>query len=246
MICAGLLSLTGASALTFHGYSAGPELALLGFISSLFVAILWLRDVSAEGTACGYHTFAVQRGLHMGFLLFLISEIFVFVSVFWAYFHVALAPSIELGGHWPPTGIAAVDYLGLPLANTVLLLSSGATVTYAHHAIMAGKDRRGAIVGLALTVILAVIFMGIQGFEYVESAFTIADGAFGTTFFASTRLHFFHVLLGTIFLSVGLYRMIAYHFTTHHAVGLEAGILYWHMVDVVWLFLYVAVYWWAA
>jgi len=238
--------MAGSAALSFHGYSAGPTILLLGTISTTFVVILWLRDVSAEGTACGYHTFAVQRGLHMGFVLFLVSEIFVFVSVFWAYFHLALAPSVELGGHWPPTGIAAVDYLGLPLANTILLLSSGATVTYAHHAIMAGKDRRAAIVGLIATVVLASIFMGIQAFEYIEAPFTIADRAFGCTFFASTGLHFFHVLVGTVFLSVGLYRMISYHFTTHHAVGLEAGILYWHMVDVVWLFLYVAVYWWAA
>jgi len=140
-------------------------------------------------------------------------------------------------------GIEPVNPFELPLLNTVILLSSGATITYAHHSLIKG-DRKGAIYGTIFTVLLASIFTFFQGVEYSVSSFTISDGVFGTCFFFGTGFHGFHVIVGTIFLAVGLWRIISYHLTDHHHLGYEGGILYWHFVDVVWLFLYISVYYW--
>jgi cytochrome c oxidase subunit 3 len=179
----------------------------------------------------------------LGIILFIISEIFAFLSVFWAFFHSSLSPAIEIGGSWPPIGITALDPFGIPLLNTILLLSSGAFVTWSHHALISG-DRKGALNGAIGTILLAVTFVGLQGVEYLDSAFTMSDGVYGSAFFASTGLHGIHVIIGTIFLLVGLIRIANYHLTTKHHFGFEGAILYWHMVDVVWLFLFVAVYYW--
>lgn len=120
-----------------------------------------------------------------------------------------------------------------------------ATVTYAHHALIKG-NRKATINGLIFTIILAIIFTGLQGFEYYTAPFTISDGAFGSTFYFATGFHGLHVLIGTLFIAVMFWRIVAYHLTDHHHVGFESSILYWHFVDVVWLFLYCAVYWWGS
>ena len=238
-----LLSLTTGAIMYIHGYPNGGLLLTLGLILTVSGMLLWLRDVITEGTYEGHHTKQVQKGLVIGFVLFIVSEIFVFFSVFWAFFHSSLSPAIEIGGIWPPLGITALDPFSIPLLNTFLLLSSGAFVTYGHHALIAG-DRKGAILGTLFTIILAVIFTFLQCVEYLEAGFTIADSVFGSVFFASTGLHGLHVIIGTIFIFVGLIRIINYHLTDTHHIGHEAGILYWHMVDVVWLFLFIAVYYW--
>jgi len=181
----------------------------------------------------------------MGVALFIVSEVFAFVSVFWAFFHSSLAPTIELGSQWPPVGIEAVSAFELPLLNTILLLSSGATVTYSHHALIQG-NRRAAINGLILTIVLALAFTACQGIEYYNTSFSMSDSVYGTVFFASTGLHGMHVLVGSLFLLVGLFRLINYHLTDSHHLGYESAILYWHFVDVVWLFLFVSVYWWGS
>lgn len=160
-------------------------------------------------------------------------------------FHSSLAPTVELGTQWPPAGVTALSPMAVPLLNTLLLVSSGATVTYGHHA-MFRSDRGAALLGLLLTVALATLFTALQGLEYDVAGFSIADGAYGSCFFFATGFHGFHVLVGTIALAVGLVRLFFYHFTSTHHIGLEASILYWHFVDVVWLFLYLAVYWWGA
>ena len=149
----------------------------------------------------------------------------------------------DIGGVWPPVGIAPLSPWEIPLLNTVILLSSGATVTYAHHAILAG-DRKHSLLGLIYTIVLAAIFTALQGLEYYEAPFTIADSVYGACFFMATGFHGAHVLIGTIFLFVCLVRLIFHHFTAEHHFGLEAAIFYWHFVDVVWLFLFVAIYWW--
>jgi cytochrome c oxidase subunit 3 len=179
-----LLGLTFPSVLYFHGYNT-LVLVLIGFLSTVTAMILWFRDVSAEGSYLGCHTFAVQKGLTLGVSLFIVSEVFFFISIFWAFFHSALAPTVELGAHWPPTGIDVLSPYEIPLLNTILLLSSGASITWAHHSLIQG-NRRGAIVGTALTIILAVIFTGLQAYEYYEAPFTFADSAYGSTFFMST------------------------------------------------------------
>lgn len=239
-----LLTLTISAVLSFQGYMSGYYL-IIGFVSVLGVMILWFRDIIAEGSYKGDHTFAVQKGLTIGVALFIISEIFFFLSIFWAFFHSSLAPTVELGGMWPPNGIEALNPFELPLLNTVLLLSSGACVTYAHHCLIRGK-RSGAIIGLISSITLAILFTGLQGVEYWNAPFTISDGAYGCCFYFGTGFHGLHVIIGTLFLGVSLYTIITYQQSDHHHVGFESSILYWHFVDVVWLFLFISIYWWGS
>jgi cytochrome c oxidase subunit 3 len=187
----------------------------------------------------------VRKGLTLGVALFIVSEVFAFLGVFWAYFHSSLAPTIELGSSWPPVGITPLDPFAIPLLNTIILLSSGAFITWAHHALIKG-DRSSAIWGSIYTVLLAILFTGLQYVEYKQAPFTIADSVYGTTFFASTGLHGLHVIVGTIFIVVALIRIVSYHSTNNHHLGFESSILYWHFVDVVWLFLFISVYWWGS
>lgn len=240
-----LLTLTTSGVLTMHAfYNAGYILGL-AFLSLIFSMSFWFRDIISEGTYIGNHTLAVQKGLNMGVGLFIVSEALFFLAIFWTYFHSALSPTVELGAQWPPMGIEAINPFELPLLNTVILLSSGVTVTYAHHCLIQG-NRSGALYGLLYTILLAIIFTIFQGIEYSVSSFTISDGTFGSCFFFGTGFHGLHVMIGTAFLAVGLWRLLAYHLTENHHLGLEAGILYWHFVDVVWLFLFVSIYYWGS
>ena len=222
---------------------AKPSLVVAG-LSILITITLWWRDIALEATLAGDHTFEVKRALSHGITMFIGTEILVFFSIFWAYFHSALSPSIELAVVWPPTGITALDATALPLFNTLLLLASGCAVTFAHHSLVAG-NRWGATLGLILTLILATIFTLLQANEYVNSGFTFADGVYGSSFYLATGTHGFHVCVGTLFLFIGLARIWTYALTDSHHKGLESAIVYWHIVDVVWLFLYGVVYWWA-
>lgn len=242
-ICLGILAFNAA--LSMHGFSNSY---IIWYIAVFLVVIsmsLWFKDIVIEGTFLGDHTMAVQKGLYVGVILFILSEALFFATIFWAFFHSALTPTIEIGAQWPPIGIEAINPFELPLLNTVILLSSGATITYAHHSLIEG-NRAGSIYGTIFTVVLALIFTLFQGIEYSVSSFTISDGAFGTCFFFGTGFHGLHVIIGTIFLSVGLIRILAYHLTDHHHLGYEGGILYWHFVDVVWLFLYISMYYWGS
>ena len=226
-----------------HGYSGGGWVTILSFISLLLSAGVWWRDITREGTYQGHHTSIVQVGLRYGMLLFIASEVMFFFAFFWAFFHSSLAPSIDIGAIWPPKGILVFNPWEIPLLNTLILLLSGVTVTWAHHAIVAG-DREGVITGLFFTIFLGAIFTFFQWVEYCEAGFAISDGCYGSTFFMATGFHGFHVLVGSIFLAVCLYRQINYHFTKQHHFGFEAAAWYWHFVDVVWLFLFTVVYWW--
>ena len=240
-----LLSMALGAVLYMHGYPNGGYVLNIGFLSTLMSMIFWFKDINTEGTFLGLHTKEVQRGILIGMILFIISEVFAFLSVFWAYFHSSLSPTVEIGGVWPPQGIPTLDPFAIPLINTILLLSSGAFITYAHHGLING-NRKAAINGTLITIILAVIFTALQGIEYSQAGFTIADSVYGTVFFASTGLHGFHVIVGTIFIGVQFIRILNHHITTSHHVGLESSIAYWHFVDVVWLFLYAFVYLWSA
>lgn len=240
MGCAALLTTLGA-VIYFH-YSQ-IFLFVLGLLCISLCMFVWLKDVVRESTYQGFHTKAAVSGLKMGFLLFIVSEVLFFVSFFWAFFHSSLSPAVEIGVMWPPMGIDPLNPFSVPLLNTAILLSSGATVTWAHHSIVSGV-RSEAIRGLSVTVILGLIFTGLQAFEYVEAPFCIADSVYGSTFFVATGFHGFHVIVGTIFLFICLIRLNNSHFTTSHHFGFEAASWYWHFVDVVWLFLYVCIYWW--
>uniref|UniRef100_UPI00315C669A cytochrome c oxidase subunit III n=1 Tax=Leucopaxillus giganteus TaxID=1167592 RepID=UPI00315C669A len=238
-----LLNLAIGGVLYMHGFNNGGTVLSLGLFLTIFGSCLWFRDIITEATYLGHHTKQVKSGLMIGVLLFIVSEVFAFLSVFWAFFHSSLSPAIEIGGSWPPIGITPLDPFAIPLLNTFLLLSSGAFVTYGHHALIAG-NRKGAINGVFITIILAVLFTALQYFEYSEAGFTFSDGVYGSAFYASTGLHGFHVIIGTIFILVGFIRIVFYHLTPKHHQGFESSILYWHFVDVVWLFLFVAVYFW--
>ena len=240
-----LLNLTIGAVLYMHGYNNGGYILSIGFVLTTYAMILWFKDVVTEATYLGHHTKEVKNGLMIGIVLFIISEVFAFISVFWAYFHSSLVPAVEIGGVWPPLGIQVLDPFAIPLLNTILLLSSGAFITYAHHAIING-NRRSAILGTILTLLFAILFTGLQGYEYSQAGFSIADSVYGTVFFASTGLHGLHVIVGTIFIGVQFIRLLNHHITTTHHVGLESAIAYWHFVDVVWLFLYAFVYLWSA
>jgi heme/copper-type cytochrome/quinol oxidase subunit 3 len=217
----------------------------LGLISTILCAMFWWRDVIREGTYEGEHTKIVQRGLRIGMILFIVSEVMFFVAFFWAYFHSSLSPAIEIGSIWPPAGINTFNPWQVPFLNTLILLLSGATITWAHHAIIIG-DLGEARDGLDCTIALALAFTALQVYEYSEASFSIADGIYGSTFFMATGFHGFHVIIGTTFITVCKYRLDNYHFTREHHVGFEAAAWYWHFVDVVWLFLFTTIYWWGS
>lgn len=225
----------------FHQYDT--SLFFLGNIITILTVYQWWRDVSREGTFQGLHTNAVTTGLRWGIILFILSEVLFFVSFFWAFFHSSLSPSIELGTIWPPIGITPFNPFQIPLLNTVILLTSGITVTWAHHSLMEGNHSQ-TTQGLFFTVILGVYFTILQAYEYMEAPFTIADSVYGSTFFIATGFHGIHVLIGTTFLLICLIRHLSNHFSKNHHFGFEAAAWYWHFVDIVWLFLYVSIYWW--
>ena len=238
-----LLNLTFSFVLFVHGFNLALYFLLFSLVNLVYSMSLWFRDIISEGTYLGNHTMAVQKGINLGVGLFIASEALFFLAIFWAYFHSSLAPTVEVGAQWPPLGISAINPFELPALNTVILLASGVTVTYAHHSIIQG-NRSGALYGLVFTILLAVIFTICQGIEYTVSSFTISDGTYGSCFYFGTGFHGLHVIIGTAFIAVGFWRVLAYHLTDHHHLGLEASILYWHFVDVVWLFLFISIYYW--
>ena len=231
---------------------SGWGVLALGTLIVLYTMFGWWRDTIKEGQG-GYHTPVVQIHLRYGMILFIASEVMFFVAWFWAYFDAALFPgeaiqharSAFTGGEWPPKGIETFDPWHLPLFNTVILLTSGTTVTWAHHALL-HDDREGLKWGLILTVALGLLFSVVQGIEYSHAAFAYSGNIYGATFFMATGFHGAHVIIGTIFLAVCLIRALAGQFTREHHFGFEAAAWYWHFVDVVWLFLFTFIYVWGA
>lgn len=219
------------------------NLAKLGGLIIILTMYQWWRDITREGTLQGLHSFPVVIGLRWGIILFIVSEVLFFISFFWAFFHRRLSPTIELGAIWPPSSIVPFNPLQIPLLNTAILLGSGVTITWAHHALIE-KNLSQTTQGLALTVTLGIYFTILQAYEYWEAPFSIADAVFGSTFFIATGFHGLHVIIGTSFLIICLLRNIYQHFSPTHHVGFEAAAWYWHFVDVVWLFLYISIYWW--
>ncbi|MCC0054843.1 MAG: cytochrome c oxidase subunit 3 [Rhodobiaceae bacterium] len=234
-------------------HDMGPWIVILGFIGIFYTMISWWRDVIREAEKGGYHTPVVQLHLRYGMLMFIASEVMFFVAWFWAFFDAALYPGEAIqytraeltGGHWPPAGIEVFDPWHLPLINTLILLTSGTTVTWAHHALL-HNDRDGLKWGLICTIALGVLFTCVQAYEYSHAAFSYGGHIYGATFFMATGFHGAHVLIGTIFLIVCLFRAFAGHFTPTHHFGFEAAAWYWHFVDVVWLFLFACIYIWGS
>ena len=239
--------------LPLFGLKLGPYMFGAGMIGILYIMFVWWSDVVKEAQYDGYHTGIVQLSHRYGMILFIASEVMFFVAWFWAFFDASLffaeagqyARTAFTGGHWPPKGIEVFDPWHLPLFNTLILLTSGTTVTWAHHALLEG-DRKGLRNGLILTILLGALFSCVQAYEYSHASFAFKDSIYGATFFMATGFHGFHVLIGTIFLFVCLMRANAGHFTPKQHLGFEFAAWYWHFVDVVWLFLFTAVYVWAS
>ncbi len=230
--------------------STGYLKVLPGLLMLIAIKYVWWRDIVAEANG-GDHKPVVQLGLRYGMSLFIMSEVMFFAAFFWAFFDAALyfnevkqaARVLFTGGVWPPKGIITFNAWDLPLINTLILLLSGCTVTWAHHALRE-NDRKGLVNGLMVTVVLGVLFTALQAYEYHHAQFGLKDGIYASTFFLATGFHGFHVIVGTIFLAVCLIRSIKGDFTPTQHFGFEAAAWYWHFVDVVWLFLFVCVYWW--
>lgn len=225
----------------FHQFDI--SLLILGLLATVLTIIQWWRDITREGTYQGLHTAKVIIGLQWGIILFITSEVLFFFSFFWAFFHRSLSPTVELGISWPPVGIQPFNPFQIPLLNTTILLSSGASLTWSHHAIL-DSNYSQAFQRLLVTVLLGAYFTFLQRLEYYEASFSIADSVYGSSFFVATGFHGLHVIIGSIFLSVCLLRIYLQHFSNAHHFGFEAAAWYWHFVDVVWLFLFVSFYWW--
>lgn len=242
--------MTVGAVIYFHQDS--PWIFFIGVAGVLYTMASWWKDIVDEAHG-GDHTQVVQLHLRYGMILFIASEVMFFVAWFWAFFDISLFPgeaaqvsrTALTGGIWPPADIQTFDPWHLPLINTLILLTSGTTVTWAHHALV-NNDRQGLKFGLLCTVILGILFTAFQAYEYAHAGFAFSGHIYGSTFFMATGFHGFHVLIGTIFLAVCLFRAVAGHFKPEQHFGFEAAAWYWHFVDVVWLFLFVSIYVWAA
>lgn len=250
----------------FHIVSPSPHPILTAFLALFFVTMLvlswsafspwhllppsllillvwfdWARNISVEATFLGCHTSAVRSSHILGFSLFIVSEVFFFISWFWAFFHFSLRPAVEVGSVWPPTGILVISPFSVPLLNTVVLLTSGATVTWSatclSHALYFSCDA-----GLCLTILLGLFFLLIQFVEYYFSAFTLADSCFGSAFYILTGFHGFHVFVGTLMLVGSIVRLRKGYVTCCRHTFFKVSVWYWHFVDVIWLLLFVIVY----
>jgi len=219
------------------------NLLIIRTIITLLIIYQWWRDITREGTFQGLHTNQVTIGLKLGIILFITSEVFFFISFFWTFFHSRLRTTIELGLTWPPTGIRVFNPFKIPLLNTIILLTSGISVTWAHHRLI-NKNYSQTLQRLLITIILGVYFSLLQLLEYISASFNIADSIYGSIFFLATGFHGIHVLIGTLFLLTCLIRHINFQFSSNHHFGFEAAAWYWHFVDIVWLFLYLSIYWW--
>ncbi len=256
------LVMAAGALMWMHEAAHGGWIFLMGLAGVLFTMFSWWADVIKEAHA-GDHTPIVSLHLRYGMILFIASEVMFFLGWFWAWFDFALFPApIEMVdgvatiiegatttvqgiGSWPPKGIEVINPFTYPLLNTLILLCSGTTITWAHHALLQG-DRDGLKKGLWLTILLGLVFSAIQVYEYAHAPFPFAGLNYSAAFYMATGFHGFHVLIGTIFLIVNLARVYKGHFTPKQHFGFEAAAWYWHFVDVVWLFLFVTIYVWGS
>ena len=241
IVSIGVLVITSGGVMYMHNYDRGGMVLSVGIIYTIIGIIYWLREIVREGTYEGQHTKMVSKGIKLGFMLFIVSEVMFFVTFFFSYFWMSLGVSDSVGGVYPAIGIETVDAYKIPLLNTLILLLSGGTMTYAHHALIVEK-REEALRGMIITIGLAILFTAFQMYEYIEGKFSISDSIYGSNFYLLTGFHGAHVILGTIMLIVSMYRIYNYEMTSKKHVGFEVSAYYYHFVDVVWLGLFVIVY----
>nr|YP_009501988.1 cytochrome c oxidase subunit 3 [Trioza anthrisci]AWU49069.1 cytochrome c oxidase subunit 3 [Trioza anthrisci] len=236
-----ILNYTSFSVMYFNTKLVSPMIIFLLFI--ILIMFNWWRDIQRESTFQGNHTFFVMKSMKYGMILFITSEVLFFVSFFWSFFHHSLSPNMEMGLNWPPMSIFSFNPLHIPLMNTIILLSSGISITWTHTA-MCNNNLNQTKKSLFMTVLLGIYFTFLQYYEYKCSSFCISDSVYGSTFFVTTGFHGIHVIIGTLFLFYTFIRLRMIHFSNSHHLGMELSIWYWHFVDVVWLFLYMTIYWW--
>jgi cytochrome c oxidase subunit 3 len=231
----------------FVAHYSSYTMLVLGLLVTGNVMFFWWRDVIRESRTPGMHTPLVRLGLRYGMMFFIASEVMFFVGFFWAYFNFLLFPeNVAVTGDqiatWPPQGVVTFDPFHLPFLNTMILLLSGTTITWAHHSLLE-NNRKGLIAGLGVTILLGLCFTLCQVIEYSNAPFKFTGGIYPSVFFLATGFHGFHVIVGTLFLIVCWFRARAGHFTPERHFGFEAAAWYWHFVDVVWLFLFICIYW---
>nr|AZL93444.1 cytochrome c oxidase subunit 3 [Pristaulacus sp. ZJUH_2016030] len=229
--------------LTFYFHSFNLNDLIFSMILSIFSFIQWNRDIIRESTFQGFHLLNIIYSMKISMILFIISELFFFISFFWTYFHNFLSPNIEIGNNWPPKNIIKFNPFDIPLLNTIILISSGISLTWSHHSLL-NLNKLISKNNLILTISLGIYFTLLQILEYFSSSFTMMDSTYGSIFFMATGFHGFHVIIGSIFLITSMFRMNFNHFSYYHHFLFEASSWYWHFVDVIWLFLYLFMYWW--
>lgn len=216
------------------------------FLFSIIIitsAFFWWANIVTETTKQGSHFIIISKGLKIGIILFITSEVLFFFSFFWAYFHSRISPNIEIGLNWPPNHIKSFNPINVPLLNTIILVSSGVSVTWAHNELIK-KNIKNSNYSLIITCVLGIYFTVLQAIEYIQAEFSISDSSYGSTFFVATGFHGLHVIIGTTFLIFTLYRITKIRLNTFRILGFEIAAWYWHFVDIVWLFLYLSIYWW--
>lgn len=246
-IVASLVLLSAAISIIFRLHSNALTIIIIILTTNLIAitAAIWWRDVKREASLQGHHTFRTISLLKYRIIIFIISEIIFFLRFFWAYFHRRISPNIELGVTWPPIGVKIFNPIEIPLLNSIILLSSGATITWSHHSFLS-KNIRKSLLALLLTVNLGILFTLCQGIEYYDASFSFSDSIYGSSFFLATGFHGIHVLIGSLFLTVTAKRITSMQNSTNHFICFDLRAWYWHFVDVVWLFLFISIYWWGS
>nr|YP_009708261.1 cytochrome c oxidase subunit III [Paracolopha morrisoni]QEV85460.1 cytochrome c oxidase subunit III [Paracolopha morrisoni] len=229
------------------------NIMMLNFKSNMFfffnllmiitIAFTWWRDIIRESTFQGNHNFFIMNLIKFSMILFIISEMFLFISFFWNFLHNSLAPSIELGLNWPPKNIIFFDPMLIPLLNTIILLTSSFTITLTHFYLLTNNKKK-TLMFMNLTIILSIYFLILQMIEYKQATFTFSDSIFGSSFYMATGFHGLHVLIGTLYLLINLIRLIKNQISFIHHISFELAAWYWHFIDIIWLFLYMTFYWW--
>nr|YP_009104523.1 cytochrome c oxidase subunit III [Liposcelis entomophila]AHA47077.1 cytochrome c oxidase subunit III [Liposcelis entomophila] len=212
--------------------------------SFIFIFFLWTRDIVREASYLGFHSLKVKFSIKIGMVLFILSEVMFFLSFFWSFFNFSLNPAVELGNLWPPLGIEVINPYHIPLLNTLVLVSSGVSITFSHHNLL-NNNMNNSMNWALITIILGIYFSFLQGFEYLYCSYSIMDSTFGSIFYMATGFHGLHVMVGTLFIYTETIRFTKFNYSAIQNLGFEVSCWYWHFVDVVWLFLYIFLYWWS-
>jgi len=244
-IAFGIFYIVTGIAFSMHYVISGYYILLLGFVILMITSIFWFFDISREAVVIGYHSRTVRKGLKMGFIFFILSEIMLFFGFFWAFFHSSLSTSIELGAVWPPTGLSIITVFDYPLFNTFILIISGFSVTWAHRGLSLGSFKL-ATDALIITIFLGFFFIFLQGLEYYESTFNLQDGIYSSSFFLLTGLHGCHVIVGAFFLFFCLLSLFYNNYLSNHYLRFVFAFWYWHFVDIVLIILFLTLYCWGS